>query len=149
MNKCQKRGFSKKAQIDLPVATLIELIILAVLFSLFFTLVYKETVSTKFDKMFLARDSAMFIDTLYASPNKIIVKYPQKTRGYNFKFQEGKVVVYEPDETIKLSEEFPFSEDKALKFDYKTIPDDEDKKEDAIIVFYKTEDELIPNEYED
>ena len=57
-------------------------------------------------------------------------------------------MVYEADETIKLSEEFPFSEDSNLKFDYKTIPEDEEEKKDAIIVFYKTEGELIPNEYE-
>jgi hypothetical protein len=139
----------KRAQSELAVATLIDFIILFVIIGLMVILAQKEMLSTKYDKMFLARDNAMFIDAIYASPYKLVVKYPQRTYDYSFKFEDSKVIVYKESEALGMSESFPFTQEDKVVFSDKTITagsDDVDLGDDADnpIIYIKTEDEIEP-----
>jgi hypothetical protein len=143
----------KKGQIDLPVATLIEIIIVAVFVTLMFIRAAKEIDSHKFEKRYLAKDMSIFIDTLYASPNPLFIKYPQNTQDYSFVFKESKTIVLWQKESELLGESYYFSEDPNLEFGYKSIlynPEgsaivEEGKEIQGIpILFQKTDKKIVP-----
>ena len=128
---------SRKAQTDLSVSTLIEMIMLVLVIGLMLAMAYKETTSTKYDKFFLSKDTAMFIDALHASPNTIIVKYPQKTKDYSFKIEDSKVKSYANSEFLVLGESFPYTSEKGIE-----IEQSEDQENDTTIIFTKTKTKI-------
>jgi hypothetical protein len=139
----------KRGQGDLFLGTIIEYILLAVLVALMLMKIEQETSSHRFDKMFLSKDIGLFVDALYASPNDLVVKYPQKTYDYSFIFEDSKISVYWKKEGAILAESYPFTEDTHLKFRYKTIenkPESIQTESDSgvPIIFIKTKKEVTP-----
>ena len=99
------------------------IIILVLVIGLMLGIAYRETTSTRYSMLFLSKDSAMFIDALHASPNKIIVRYPQKTEGFNFRIADSKVTVYGNDTASVggivdqiVGESFPYTSEKDIVF---------------------------------
>jgi|TARA_B100001971_G_C18242142_1_gene571624 hypothetical protein len=113
----KKRG--KKATLEISLFWLMDILIFAVVFFLMMIYVDKTVESTTFEKHFLARDSALLIDTLYISPGNTIINYPQNTLWFSFNFNKNKVEVYEDETTRKPSSYF--TEDKNMIFNYKDI----------------------------
>ncbi len=112
---------NKKSQADLTVGTIVEFILLAVVIIVMLMRISQEASSHRFDKKFLSKDIGMFIDALYTSPNKIVVKYPQNSYDYSFVFGESKVTVFWQTEGEKLGESYYFTENPNIEFGYKTI----------------------------
>ena len=139
---------NKKGSEILTVGTLTEVVLLTIVVALLYLVVAREISGTKFEKMYLAKDMAMFIDTLYASPNDIMVRYPQPTQDFAFKFEEGKVTVYIESEGTFLGRDHSFIEDPNIEFKYTTIkPSDAQDlgiEGNAPIIFSKTDTEIRP-----
>lgn len=144
----------KKAQ-NLASSTLIGFILLAIVVSLMLVKIQQESSPDKYDKKFLAQDTAMFIDTLYSSPNNIVVKYPQKTYDYSFNFKESKVIVSNEKYPAAV-ELFGFTEDYNTKFiekelDHNVVVVSAEGKESGgslprSIIYLKTKKEVEPFE---
>jgi len=122
---------NKRGQTRIPTATIVEFVILFTVIALMFMLVYKEGISTKYEKMFLSKDSAMFIEAIYASPNLVIARYPQKIYDFSFKFGDSIVTVYEKD-IVLLGEKASYTETKNIK-----VMPIEDRPEDPFLLFTK------------
>ena len=125
MKKLRK---NKRGSEVLPMSTLIEFILLAIVVSLMILVIAKQSSSTRFEKTFLAKDIAMFVDSIYASPNNLVVKYPQKTHDFSFRFEKSKVIVFNKEESFTLEESFPFTEDTKIEFEYKVIPPEQENE---------------------
>ena len=81
---------SKKGDVELSTGTLVGIILLLIVCGLITMKIAKGASSYKFEKLFLSKDTAMFVDTLYVSPNKIVVNYPHSSKAYNFIFEKNK-----------------------------------------------------------
>ncbi|MBD3203998.1 hypothetical protein GF327_06870 [Candidatus Woesearchaeota archaeon] len=146
----------KKSHTDLTIGTLMGLLVLLFVVILMLFRGQKESLNTKFDKRFLSMDLSMFIDTIYSSPNDLIVKYPQKTYDYSYRFEKSRITVYKNKEGIKLGESFPFTEQKDIEFIYTTVDINyaQDNNEITVggdegsdnipLVFEKTKHALLP-----
>ena len=86
--------------------------------------VNSEAKGTTFEKNYFARDSALLINTIYASPGDIEYNYPDKTDNLIFDFKQNKVGVYEQHEQVEGGVvEYPFAEDIIYTFFYtKLLP---------------------------
>ena len=140
---------SKKGDVELSTGTLIEMIILLIICGLIVLVIAEKSSSYKFEKMFLSKDTAMFIDTLYASPNKIEVVYPPSIsiiKDFIFIFEKNLVRVYHQKEIKELAESYYFTEEKDIDFKYGTIKPLEvvDDQITTPIIFVKTKSKLIP-----
>lgn len=61
-----------------------------------------ETASNDlFERNYLARDLALVVDTIYASPGNVKVVYPTLSRGYTLEFTHNRVDVY--DQTVDIN----------------------------------------------
>lgn len=135
----KKRGFGKKAILGNVLFFLIDLIILVIVFFLMLWYVDQVVESTTFEKNFLARDSALLIDALYASPGNIAIDYPQNTFWFSFNFDKNKVEVYEAGSSSIRKPDSYFIEDKNIKFEHKEIkPEREVENKESIIEKYFT-----------
>lgn len=127
----KKRGIGKKGALENILFFLIDLIVVVIVFFLMMGYVDKVVESTTFEKNFLARDTALLIDTLYVSPGNIVVDYPQDTFWFNFNFEKNKVEVYEDSLLLIKKPSSYFIEDRNMEFVYKEIKPEkkvEDKK---------------------
>lgn len=142
---------NKRASEDvLSLTTVIEFILLLLVAGLIAMIIIRETNNDTFEKRFLAKDIAMFIDTLHASPNTILVRYPEDTFQYTYEFKKPKVTIYKENQK-ELSETFVFSMQKDIIFiDKKIAPADNvkivDGSEDTNIpiIFIKTKRKIEP-----
>jgi N-acetyl-anhydromuramyl-L-alanine amidase AmpD len=128
-------------------ATLIEMVILLILSGLIILMINKADASDKFEKKYLAQDISMFIDAIYSSPNELIVRYPEDTIGYAFKFDETKTKVFKESEIN--SETFMFSSQRDIglvkKVLYPNIDIVDDKETKSIpLMFVLTKKSLTP-----
>ncbi|MBI2658667.1 hypothetical protein HYX05_01010 [Candidatus Woesearchaeota archaeon] len=81
--------------------------------------VNSEARGTAFEKNYFARDSALLINTIYASPGNIEYYYPNQTAGFIFDFKQNKVSVYEQHELVEGGVvKYPFAEDATYTFFY-------------------------------
>ena len=139
---------SKKGDVELSTGTLIEMIILLIVCGLIVLVIAKESSSYQFEKLFLSKDTAMFVDTLYASPNKIEVMYPPSVsiKDFTFIFEKNQVRVYQKEEIEDLAESYYFTEEKDIDFRYGTIKPLEvvDDEITTPIIFIKTKSKLTP-----
>jgi len=137
---------SKKGDIELSTGTLVEIILLLIVCGLIMMIIARESSSYKFEKLFLSKDTAMFIDTLYASPNKIVVNYPQSIKAYNFIFEKNQVRTYHEKEIKDLAESYYFTEEKDIDFKYGTFEPSKilDDEFTTPIIFIKTRSKLTP-----
>jgi|GEM_PF-3270162 hypothetical protein len=100
--------------------------------------VNNEVKGTAFEKNYFARDSALLINTIYASPGDINYNYPDKTDNFFFDFSKNRVVVYEQNELVEGGvTEYPFAEDLNYLFLYNKIPN-----RHLNIIYKKTNDNV-------
>lgn len=137
---------SKKGDLELSTGTLVEIILLLIVCGLIILIIAKESSSYKFEKLFLSKDSAMFIDTLYASPSKIVVNYPQSSKAFYYIFEKNQVRTYHEKEIVDMAESYYFTEEHDIDFKYGTfeplkIVDDEFT---TPLIFVKTRTKLTP-----
>ena len=74
-------------------------------------------------KNYYARDNALLISSIYASPGNVEYLYPQNIDGYTFNFKPNVVEVHKPEEKTEggvISYIFP--EDSNYIFSYKEFP---------------------------
>ncbi|MBW2970900.1 hypothetical protein KY320_01935, partial [Candidatus Woesearchaeota archaeon] len=62
--------------------------------------------NTIFEKNYLARDTAMVINTLYASPSPIVYNYPENISGFSIRFSSHRAQIKDKssdmDEVAKI-----------------------------------------------
>ena len=71
-----------------------ELVIVLIVGLVLLDTVNNEVKGTAFEKNYFARDSALLINTIYASPGDIKYNYLDKTGNFVFDFRQNKVAVY-------------------------------------------------------
>ena len=118
----KKRGLfkSKKATIfEKPIWFLIDLVVSIAVFFMLLAYVDQIGESLTFERDFLAKDIALLIDSIYASPSSLTLKYPQNTFWFDYKFEDNGVTVSEKGLGKKSQSEF--IRDNNLEFTEKTI----------------------------
>ena len=120
---------------------MIDLLLAIVIFLILASYVDRASEETTFEKNFLARDIALLIDALYASPGNVNLEYPQDTFWFTFEFNKNQVQVYDvteiPTPTLIDRAVYPYIEDSNLEFSYKIItPENKAKKSKSILVRY-------------
>jgi len=133
---------NKKGSEEMSMATLIEVILILVITALMTLVISREISSDKFEKLYLSQDMAMFIDTIYASPNNLVVSYPQRTEEFSFDFDHSEVTVFKESEGTALGQKFSFTEESATIFEYKTLHPY--ASESVQVIFTKTFEKIIP-----
>lgn len=83
---------SKKGVIGIPLNVLITLILSSVVFVGVLSIVNVSDASESYEKQLLATDTALLIDTMYASKGNLFVIYPQE-QNFRFQFKRNNVVV--------------------------------------------------------
>lgn len=125
-----KRGiklFHSKKGLDIDLwFNVFELVIVVLVGYVLFDLVNSESNNTKFEKNYLARDNALLLNMIYASPGDITYNYPysysERSNKFVFNFKQNKIEVYEPDELIEGGVvSYPFAEDKNYNLVYTTL----------------------------
>jgi len=123
MSIYKKRGLlkHKKATIfEKPIWFLIDLIVSVAVFFMLLAYVDQIGESLTFERDFLSKDIALLIDSMYASPSSLTLKYPQNTFWFSYKFEDNTVEVSERGLLEKKSQS-EFIKDKNLGFTEKTI----------------------------
>jgi len=96
-----------------------------------------------FEKMFLARDLAILIDTLYVAPGSVDVNYLKDTFWFSYHFAPGKVEVYDETDGIDLRREtYFFVEDNNIFFEEKELSYEEEPEKKVQLRFLKSEDRI-------
>lgn len=105
----QKRGESVLVLFRI---TEIVLLVIAVLCLVMIILKLNETT---YEKNFIARDLALLINTIYASPGDIEYIYYVKGQGFDLEIKEGYVRVF--DSGFKGGQSYRFAEKEGVKID--------------------------------
>jgi len=119
----KKRGLfkNKKATIfEKPIWFLIDLIVSIVVFIMLLTYVDQVGESLTFERDFISKDIALLIDSVYASPSSLSLKYPQNTFWFSYKFEDNQVSVIERGLLEKKARN-EFITDKNLRFTEQTF----------------------------
>jgi len=77
------------------IQTVIEAIMLAVFVYILFTFVSDIRGNTIFEKNYFARDLAMMVNTVYASPQDLVYVYPDNTSRFYITIKDNKVRIHE------------------------------------------------------
>lgn len=121
MLQYKKMGLFKKATIfEKPIWLLIDLVVSIAVFIILMNYVNNVGESLTFERKFLSKDIALLIESLYASPGSVSLKYPQNTFWFSYKFEDNAVSVIERGLLEKKAKEW-FISDKNLGFEEKTI----------------------------
>ena len=107
----------------------IELVAFAVVFLLLMTIARNQIKGETLNKIYLARDTAILVNSLYAVPGDAYVVYPTSTSKYNFDFFDDRVIVYDKD-MVPFKKTYFYVKNKETVFDL------EFKKPEQL-VFYK------------
>jgi hypothetical protein len=101
--------------------------------------------NSMFERRIIAADSAILIDTLYASPGNVMQHYYNNWQGFMISFEQNQVVVYKSANSSLPGNEprYRFGEDTQIPFQYSTFFAKGKKKEDFLI-FLKTQNMLKP-----
>ncbi|MBU0756454.1 MAG: hypothetical protein KKF44_00175 [Nanoarchaeota archaeon] len=138
------RQFNKKAETSeqKTYVYIIGLVISIFAIVLMIQIVKDQYNDLSFEKEYLAKDIALLVDTIYASPNDMIVAYPQNKLSFSFRFEEGRVCVFD-----EFGEKCAyFSEDAETEFIYGELTPNVkiDDKLYTPLVFEKKENRIEP-----
>lgn len=119
----QKRGkillFSKKADVTVELLfVLIQLILALAIYAALQSYVNSVGDDTLYEKIYLSKDLALFLNTLYAGPGEVNYAYSNEElvlSRFIFDFKNQKVVVKEIAEK-PIPIEHPYGEDKNLEW---------------------------------
>lgn len=125
--------------------TVFEIILVAVIVFALLSFVNDVAKQTIFEKNYLARDLALLINTIYASPGEITYSYKENTNDFTFNFHDNKVEVYK-DEESEQKIFYLFAQNKKIPFGGKTL---RPKQKGTEIDFYKSEQSLAVGKKED
>ena len=75
---------------------------------------------TLFEKIFLKKDLAILIDTIYSAPGNVELNYPKDTHAFTFTFTNSKIEVYDPN-TILHKQTHPIINDRNISFQETTL----------------------------
>ena len=92
MNKVIGKSMDKKGITTLMM--ILEIIIILVSAGLIFSLAYKFSSSETTNKIILADDIKMMVDTLVGTPGEAIVQYPEPVSKYTFILSSGSITVF-------------------------------------------------------
>jgi len=116
-------NFSKKAQeaVGISYRTIISLVLVVEVMLGLMVFIYGIKSGNVFEEHFIARDIATLIDAITISPNDIAIDYPRDTNALAISIEKEHVLVYKPPKFTSLPEQYPYSEDKNIGYDYKEI----------------------------
>ena len=121
-----------------------ELLIVFVACGVLIQTINSEARVTTYEKIYLARDNALLLNTIYAAPGDVRYNYAEKTGAFILDFKQNEVKVYEDYELIEGGAiGYPFAEDNTYTITYtKVLP----KKSEGIAATYsKDKDSLKIN----
>ncbi len=77
-------------------------------------LMYVRDLSEKtiFEKNFIARDTAMVVNTMYASPYTTVYLYPENTSMFTLRFNDQRVEVFDLDES-EIGKIYPYADEES------------------------------------
>lgn len=144
---------SKKAQEEIEMMVIPAFALVIVFGVIFFGLIsFVDDIrnNSLFEKIFLTRDTAILIDTLYIAPGSVEVNYPKDTFWFSYHFAPGKVEVYDTtDEIEPRREKYFFADDINIDFEekeFKLSPDEfsyaEGLKRELKLRFVKDADKI-------
>ncbi len=114
--------FSKKAQIDLTLMWLIDIILILILiFFIFDPALDRQESNLRFYKRFSAKNLALYIDAIETAPYPLKVYYSENTPTFTYVFKEDTVYVLEEDEKLRNSINYKFIPDNNKEFRERTI----------------------------
>lgn len=117
---------NKKAQIDMTLWWLIEIFLMIILvFFVFNPAIDNQASDLKFYKRFSAKNLALYVDTVYASPYPLKVYYSENTPSFTYIFEEDRIYVLEEGERLTKSTYYSFIPDINKEFRGKTIEPEE------------------------
>lgn len=112
----------KKAQIDLTLMWLIDiLLILILIFFVFDPALDGQASNLKFYKRFSAKNLALFVETVYTAPYPLKVYYSENTPTFTYVFEGDTVYVLEENEKLRNSVKYKFIQDLNKEFRDRTI----------------------------
>lgn len=118
-----KLFFSKKAQEEIEMMVIPAFALVIVFGVIFFGLIsFVDDIrnNSLFEKIFLSKDTAILIDTLYVAPGSVEVNYPKDTFWFSYHFAPGEVEVYDTtDEIEPRREKHLFTDDSKVDFEEK------------------------------
>jgi len=133
-----KKG--KKGEVDWIIFVAAELVIFAIIFFSFMSMVKGWTSGDVINKVYISRDTALLIDSLYSVPYNVYVMYPNKVSEitssvskYTLEFKEGVVSVYSDMVVDVTRASYHYTENGKMKIDKKFI-------HPSSLVFYKCND---------
>ncbi|MAG91444.1 hypothetical protein CMO83_02110 [Candidatus Woesearchaeota archaeon] len=141
-NKRGLKFLSSKKGYDIELwFNVFELTIVFVVIGLLFQTVNAEVKASTFEKLYLARDNAFLLNTIYASPGDIQYYYVEDTGDFILDFKKNEVDVYLDYELIERgSIGYPFAEDLTYSLSY-IILDTSESLESRIL--YEKENDII------
>jgi len=102
-----------------------DIVLAVVIFFLLSSFVDRAAETTTFEKNFLARDTALLVETLYAAPGTVELDYTQDSLWFTFNFQENIVQVYDAtlnDNPPAIEKSiFPYTGDNNIAFKNRII----------------------------
>lgn len=88
-----------------------------------------EANDSTFEKNYFARDNALLLNTIYASPGDITYQYPEDTKNFIVEVKPNKIDVYEHYELQEGGVmSYPFAEDKIYSLSYRKLLPDKSKE---------------------
>lgn len=104
----------KRGEAVLTLFRAAELILFAIAILCLVVIISKIDEKT-YEMNFIARDMALLIDTIYASPGDLEYIYDMKGYGFGLEISDGYVTVYRPD--YKASQSYRFAEKKDVEIE--------------------------------
>jgi hypothetical protein len=74
-----------------------------------------------FERKYLAKDVALVMNNMYASPNTVLFVYTENQFDFDVRFQKNKVMAMKPKEGEVTGITYPFIEEDAMAVNYKKI----------------------------
>ena len=121
----KKRGrlFDSKRGMDIDLwFNTFELLMVFVVGLVMLETINSEATASAYEKNYFARDHALMINAIYASPGDIVYNYPEKEYNFITDFSQGKVVIYGQQEFVETGTvNYPFAEDRNYDLNYNKI----------------------------
>ena len=132
--------FNNRKGIHLEFFTVFELVLAAIVIISLIMFVEDVVRQTIFEKNFLARDIAILVNTLYASPGAVAYDYGEEIDEFVLWFEDNRISVYGKKEKREdVSTFYLFADRKNMPFPPKTI---NERAEKTKIGFFKSEHDI-------
>lgn len=113
-------GFKRRGQ-GYQLWWVIDIILFASLILMMIFVVNDIIKNTKFERKYMAKDIALAVNNLYASPNDLVFFYVETEFPFAVRFEKNKVMVIDPTTGEVTAEEHLFIEDTNIGFEYGLI----------------------------